>query len=297
MTRSGFITIAGQPNVGKSTILNGLLGTKLAIITKKPETTRDNIKGIFTEDNCQLVFIDTPGIHKPHDLLGKVMITQAQSSILEADIILFVTEKKYIFNKDDELIRSRLPKPGKKNKKVLLIINKVDRVKNKKILLPIMKKAREFYPFDEVIPICALKKKDIAGLFSVIKTYLDKGPFFYPEGQLTDRSEDFIIKETIREKILEITYEEIPHSIAVFIDNISEKKNSLKIFATIFVERTSQKSIIIGKNGSMIKKIGEAARKELEAHFDTHVYLDLWIKVFNKWKKDPRALTKFGYTS
>jgi GTP-binding protein Era len=297
MKRSGFITIAGRPNVGKSTILNGLLGEKLAIITKKPETTRDTIKGILTEGDCQLVFIDTPGIHKPHDLLGRIMITQARSSILEADIILFISEKRGLFDKDDLLIRDNFPPADKKeDKKVFLIINKVDRVKDKKILLPLMRKARDFYPFDEIIPICALKEKDIAGLLSIIKKNLNKGPFFYPEDQLTDRPEEFIIKETVREKALELTYEEVPHSIAVMVDEISENKNGLKIFATIFVERPSQKSIIIGKSGAKIKQIGETARKELEDYFGKHIFLDLWVKVFDKWKKDPGALKEFGYT-
>ena len=296
MTKSGFITIAGQPNVGKSTILNGLLKEKLAIITKKPETTRDNIKGILTDGDYQIVFIDTPGIHKPHDLLGRIMVTQAQSSILEADIILFVTEKKNIFRKDDILIKNRLPHPDKKDKKVFLIINKVDKLKDKKLLLPLMQKAHDFYPFDEIIPMCALKENDNEHLLSVIKNYISEGPFFYPEDQLTDRGEDFTIKETIREKVLDLTYEEVPHSIAVLVDNITENKETLKIFATIFVERPSQKSIIIGKNGAVIKRIGELARKELQDHFNKHIYLDLWVKVFDKWKKDPRALKELGYT-
>lgn len=282
--------------MGKSTILNGLLGEKLAIITKKPETTRDNIKGILTDGDCQIVFMDTPGIHKPHHLLGKIMVTQAQSSILEADIVLFVTEKKYLFRKDDERIKNRLPHPDKKNQKVFLIINKVDKLKDKKLLLPLMKEAYDFYPFDEVIPMSAIKQKDNDHLLGILKKHLAEGPFYYPEDQITDRPEEFTIKETIREKVLELTYEEVPHAIAVVVDDITETKKTLKICATIFVERTSQKSIIIGKNGAMIKQVGELARKDLQDHFSQHIYLDLWVKVFDNWKKDPRALKEFGYT-
>jgi len=297
MQKSGIIAISGQPNVGKSTILNGFLGEKVAIISKKPETTRDNIRGILTEKDCQMIFIDTPGIHKPHDLLGKIMLTRAQSSLMESDMILLITEKKIAFNSEDENILDRLPDP-KKGKKVILVINKVDKIKEKRLLLPIMKKAPELYPFDEIVPICALKQSDLDKLLKIIRSYLPLGPLLYPEEQLTDKSERFMIQEIIREKILAETYREIPHSVAVVIDEMDEEKSDgvLKIYATVFVERTSQKSIIIGKNGAMMKKIGEQARADIEQLLSRHVYLNLWVKVYEKWKKDPNALREIGYS-
>ena len=283
--------------MGKSTMLNGFLKEKIAIISKKPETTRDTIRGILTEKDCQIVFVDTPGIHKPHDLLGKVMLTRAQSSLMGSDIILFITEKKTAFNRNDENILERLPDP-KKGKKVILVLNKIDKLKEKRLLLPIMKKAMEAYPFDEVVPVCALRQDDLDRLLKIIKTCLPEGPFLYPEEQLTDKSEWFLIQEIIREKILTETYEEVPHSVAVVIDEMTEEKtdSALKIYATIFVERTSQKSIVIGRNGAMMKKIGELARADIEQLLSRHIYLDMWVKVREKWKKDPAALREMGYS-
>lgn len=297
MQKTGFVSISGQPNVGKSTILNGLLKEKLAAVSPRPETTRDLLRGILTEGDSQIIFIDTPGIHKPHDLLGKTMLTRAQSAILESDIILFVTEKKTAFNKDDENILARLPNP-KNDKKVLFVINKVDKVRDKKQLLPIMDKASKIYPFDELVPICALKEEDLTRLLEIIKKYLPEGPLLYPEDELTDKDNNFLIREIIREKILVITREEIPHSVAVVIDEIKEKggKKALEIYATVFVERTGQKAILIGKGGDMMKKIGQLARIEIEKLLDRHIYLNLWVKVYEKWKTDPNALREMGYS-
>lgn len=296
MKRAGIIAIAGQPNVGKSTILNGILKEKVAITSKRPETTRDLIRGILTEDECQMIFIDTPGIHRPHDLLGKVMLSRAQSSLMEADMVLFVTEKKLIFTAEDENIIKRLPDP-KKGAKVILVINKTDKIREKRILLPLIKKAGALYPFEEIVPLCALKPKDLAGLLKTIRGHLPEGPYLYPDDQLTDRSDMFHISEIIREKVLILTYEEIPHSSAVVIDEMKEDdKGKVVIHACIFVERTSQKSILIGKNGAMIKKIGELARGEIQQYLGKRVYLDLWIKVYEKWKKDPTGLREMGYS-
>ena len=281
--------------MGKSTILNGFLKEKVAIISQKPETTRDNIRGILTEDDCQIVFVDTPGIHKPHDLLGKLMLSRAQSTLMESDIILFVTEKNIAFNSEDELILQRLPEPDE-GKKVILVINKVDKVRDKKILLPLIDKATKMYPFEEIVPICALKQADIDRLLELVKTYIPEGPFFYPEDQLTDKSERFAVQEIIREKVLKNTYQEVPHSVAVVVDDIAEEDKVTRIYATIYVERTSQRSIVIGKSGSMIKKIGEEARPEIEELLSKRVHLDLWVKVFEKWKKDPRGLKEMGYS-
>ncbi|MFH1837194.1 MAG: GTPase Era [Candidatus Omnitrophota bacterium] len=294
MKKAGFVAISGQSNVGKSTILNGLLKEKLAIVTEKPETTRDNIRGILTENNNQIIFVDTPGIHRPHDLLGKIMLSRAQSSLMEADIVLFVTEKKIAFNAEDEGIIKRLPEPGT-GKRVILVINKADKVKDKRTILPLLKKASELYPFDEVIPMSALKEPDLERLLKVILSYLPESPFLYPEEQLTDKNNYFFMAEIIREKILTLLYKEVPHSVAVVIDEITEEKKMSHIYATIFVERVSQKAVIIGKDGAMMKKIGKLARTEIETLISRRVNLDLWVKVYKKWKKDPNALQEMGY--
>jgi GTP-binding protein Era len=225
------------------------------------------------------------------------MLSRAQSSLMESDIILLITEKKIVFNSADENILDRLPDP-KKGKKVILVINKVDKIKEKRLLLPIIKKAPELYPFDEIVPICALKQGDLDKLLKIIRSCLPLGPLLYPEEQLTDKSERFMIQEIIREKILAETYREIPHSVAIVVDEMNEEKSDgvLKIYATVFVERTSQKSIIIGKNGAMMKKIGEQARADIEQLLSRHVYLNLWVKVYENWKKDPNALREIGYS-
>jgi GTP-binding protein Era len=240
--------------------------------------------------------VDTPGIHKPKNLLGKVMLTRAQSTLMESDIILLITEKKLALNEEDRNIFNRLPDP-KEDKKVFFVINKTDKVKDKKLLLPIMQEAGELYPFTEIVPICALKQGDLDKLLGLIKKYLPEGPLLYPEEQLTDKSEQFIIQELIREKILTETYKEVPHSVAVVVDEMKEDdKGTLQIYATIFVERTSHKSIIIGKSGDMMKKIGGLAREDIERFLSRHVYLNLWVKVHEKWKKDPEALRDMGYS-
>lgn len=297
MTRSGFVAICGQPNVGKSTILNGLVKEKVAITSPKPETTRDNVRGILTDKDTQIVFMDTPGIHKPHDLLGKMMLSRAESSIMESDIVLFVTEKHTAFNKDDMNIRERLINSAR-GKKVIFVINKSDKVKDKKSFLPLMQKARDFYPFDDIFPMSALKNDDLERLLGIVRAYLPEGPFFYPEDQLTDRSDTFMIKEIIREKVLERTYREIPHSVAVTVESMEERTpgGMLDVSAVIFVERTSQKSILIGKNGEMMKRIGESARKDIEDLISRKVWLSLWVKVAEKWKKNPSSLRELGYS-
>jgi GTPase len=296
MKKSGYVAIAGQPNVGKSTLLNGLLKRKLAIISRRPETTRDNIRGILTEGDSQIIFTDTPGIHRPHNLLGKVMLTRAQSSLLEADIILLLTEKKFALNIEDMNIIARFPEMTD-GKQVILIINKVDRIKQKGSLLPIIAKAGKKYPFAEIIPMSALNTKNIEHLLSVIKSYLPERQFPYSEDQLTDKSDKFMIQEIIREKILTKAYEEVPHAVAVVVTDIQEdeKTELLNISATIFVERTSQKAIIIGKSGTMTRTIGQLARTDIEELLNRRVYLDLWVKVQDKWKKDPNALEEMGY--
>ncbi|MBD3379079.1 MAG: GTPase Era [Candidatus Omnitrophica bacterium] len=295
MKRSGFVAIAGQPNVGKSTMLNGFLMEKVAIISPRPETTRDIIKGIYTEDSCQIVFLDTPGIHKPHDLLGKVMLSRAQSSLMDSDIILFVTEKRLAFNDNDMKILDRLPEK-KEGKTVLLVINKIDRVRDKSLILPMMDKAQKLYPFDEIVPVCAKKRSDLVYLLKIIKRYLPEGEFLYPEDELTDRGTSFLIQEIVREKVLLLAREEVPHSVAVVVDELKEEDGVLTAYTTVFAERAGQKAIIIGKNGEMIKKIRRYAETDIQNLFGRKIALDLWVKVHEKWKKDPHALREMGYT-
>jgi len=297
MTKSGFVAICGQPNVGKSTIINGILREKVAITSPKPETTRDNVRGIFSEKDIQIVFVDTPGIHKPHDLLGKMMLSRAESSIMESDIILFVTEKHTAFNKNDENIKERLIASAG-GKKVILVLNKTDKVRDKKSLLPLIKKAQEFYPFDEIVPLSALKRADIENLLRIVRQYVPEGPFLYPEDQLTDRSDEFMVREIIREKVLEHTFREVPHSVAVTVDAMEERPGGkmTDITATVYVERMSQKAIVIGKSGEMMKKIGSASRKEIEKLIGRKVWLTLWVKVAEKWKKNPSSLRELGYS-
>ncbi|MFH1412079.1 MAG: GTPase Era [Candidatus Omnitrophota bacterium] len=295
MKKAGFVTIAGQPNVGKSTLLNGMLKEKLAIVTPKPETTRDNIRGILTEGSSQIIFVDTPGIHKPHDLLGKIMLSRAQSSLMDSDIVVFVTEKRIAFNDGDLNIIKRLPEPGT-GKTVILVINKSDMIKDKRSLLPILKKSTELYPFDDIIPVSALNKKDVEKLLSIIRSHLPESPFLYPEDEFTDKDDYFLVSEIIREKIMTLSHEEVPHSVAVVVDEMSEKEGLLHVQVTVFVERLSQKSILIGKNGSMMKRIGELSRPDIEHLLSRKIYLDLWVRVYEKWKKDPGALQEMGYT-
>jgi GTP-binding protein Era len=297
MERTGFVTICGQPNVGKSTLLNAMVGEKVAIVSPKPETTRDNIKGILTEDGIQIVFTDTPGIHRPHNMLGKYMVKHAQSAVSEADLIIFITEKKHALARADQNIIDTLPPPGS-GKPVILIINKVDRVKRKADLLPLLQKALELYPFAEIIPMSAIKEKDVKKLMPVIKKYIHEGKFMYPEGQLSDRPNNFFIQEIIREKVLECTREEIPHSVAVMVDQTKydKKLDVLEIYATIFVERLSQKGILIGKNGEMMKTIGQKARLEIKELLEKKIYLNLWVKVREKWKDNMSALEEAGYS-
>lgn len=298
MTKSGFVAIAGQPNVGKSTMLNGFLKEKIAIISPRPETTRDIIRGILTEEDYQIVFVDTPGIHKPHNLLGKVMLSRAQSTLMESEIILFVTEKKYAFNDDDMKILDRLPEPGNGHQKVMLVINKVDKVKDKKTLLPLMKKASEVYPFDEVIPICAFKEAHLDGILKVILKYLPEGPFLYPEDEITDKGSNFLIQEIVREKLLALAYQEVPHAIAVVVDELKPDEDTgvLTAFTTIYVERKTQRAIVIGKNGEMLKKVRKMAEDDIRKLFGKTIHLDLWVKVYEKWKTNPNALRELGYS-
>ncbi len=291
---SGFIAIIGPPNVGKSTLLNKFLGQKIAITSPKPQTTRNRILGIYNGDNCQIVFIDTPGIHHTRSLLHKSMVRLAKTSLGDVDIVLLLIGIEKGTNNNEMDIILRLLK--KTDKPAILAINKIDMIK-KENLLPIIESYDKLDCFDSIIPISALYGDGVETLREELKKTLSPGPQFFPPDMLTDKSEAFLISEIIREKIYYETREELPYSCAVTVERVEEdpERNLLTIMATIFVEKASQKGIIIGKNGRMIKKIGRNARMEIERIFSTHVYLELFVKVKKNWSSDTRSLRRLGY--
>ncbi|MFH1778953.1 MAG: GTPase Era [Candidatus Omnitrophota bacterium] len=291
--KSGYVAIIGKPNVGKSAVLNYLVGEKVAIVTEKPETTRDKILGILTREDVQVVFVDTPGIHKPRNLLGKHMTRIAKESLLEVDLIVFILDITSGITNEDEIIFNLLKDA---RKPAILLINKVDLV-SKSLALPLIDEASKIYEFKEIIPTSATKGDNMDVLLKKVIEYLPQGPKYFSDEQLTDKTERFLVGELIREKALELTWEEIPHSIAVLVEEFKErpKKKLIYIRATIFIERHSQKKIVIGHKGQMLKNIGEAARKNIEDFLKKRIYLDLWVKVNENWRKDPQALKMLGY--
>jgi len=288
---SGYVAIIGRPNVGKSTLLNAILGEKIAIVNPKPQTTRNRIVGIKTLPNAQIIFIDTPGIHLPKHKLGEAMVKIAMESLDEVDLVLFMSEPR---------------EPGKIEKVIMdlaknirtpvfLLINKIDAVK-KAELLPVIEKYREFHPFTEIIPISALSMNGIDLLLDRIYEYLPPGPKYYSDDLVTDQMEKFMAAEIIREKIMELTGDEIPHSVAVEVNNWTEREDGLvSINCNIYVERDGQKAIIIGRNGSMLKSIGSKARIDIENLLNTKVFLELWVKVKKNWRNDNQLLRELGY--
>jgi len=294
MFKSGFIGIIGRPNVGKSTLLNGILGEKLAIITSKPQTTRNRIVGIFNTENAQFIFVDTPGIHSARTPLNRIMVRTATETFADSDILLLVVEGGQEASPDDLLILESLKAiPAPK----FLLLNKIDLIR-KDQLLPQMDAYRQLHPFAEMIPISALTGEGIPQLLEEIWKYLPEGPRYFPEDMMTDSSERFVAAEIVREKILLLTHKEIPYSAAVVVDAFKEDeaKNLIRISATINVEKESQKGILIGKKGSMLKAIGTRARMEMEKFFAARIYLELFVRVRKDWTKDPKMLREFGYS-
>lgn len=291
--KSGFVAIIGRPNVGKSTFLNRVIGQKIAIMSDKPQTTRNKIQGVYTTDAAQIIFIDTPGIHKPKHKLGDFMVKVAQSALQEVDLILFMVNAVEGLGRGDEFIIERLKQV---QTPVFLVINKIDEV-HPDDLLPLIEQYRSLHSFAEVIPISALQGNNVETLLQQIKNYLPEGPQYYPAHQVTDHPERFIIAEFIREKALHLTREEVPHSIAVVIDSIERRENSDTVYvaATIIVERDSQKGIIIGKRGQMLKEIGQRARADIEALLGSKVFLELWVKVQKDWRNKMAQLRDLGY--
>lgn len=291
--KSGFISIIGRPNVGKSTFLNHVVGQKIAIMSDKPQTTRNKVQGVVTTDDAQMIYIDTPGIHKPKHRLGDFMVKVARNTLGEVDVILFMVNAEQKIGPGDRFIMEML-----ENTKtpVFLIINKIDLVHPDTLLETIISYQSE-YDFAEVVPISALNGNNTDKLLETLKTYLPEGPKYYPDEQVTDHPERFIISEFIREKVLHLTREEIPHSVAVVIEKIEreEDRDMVNIMATIVVDRDSQKGIVIGKRGALLKEVGTKARKDIEMLLGTKVFLELWVKVQKDWRNRPTRLKEFGF--
>lgn len=290
--KSGFITIIGRPNVGKSTLLNRFVGQKVAIMSDKAQTTRNRIQGVVTDEESQIVFIDTPGIHKPKHALGDFMLNAAYSALKGVDGILVVVNASEKIGPGDRLVIERVKQA---NIPVFLVINKIDLVTPDE-LLPIIDTYRQEHDFDEIYPISATEGNNVDALIKGIKEIIPEGPQYYPADQVMDHPEYFIVAEFIREKILELTREEIPHSVAVQVESMRRNEDDkIEIQAAIIVERSSQKGIIIGAQGSMIKKIGQRARRDIEILLGDKVYLDLWVKVQKNWRDRRTQLNDFGY--
>ena len=293
--KSGFVALIGRPNAGKSTLMNEILGKKVAIMSDKPQTTRNRITGIYTKEDVQIVFLDTPGIHKPKHRLGEYMVDVAEKTMRDVDILFCMVDASVDFKTGEEFIVERLKST---NLPIFLILNKIDLISKEDLLRKIDFWQRKLN-FAEIFPVSALKRDNVDQLIERTKKYLEEGPMFYPSDEVTDQPEKVVISEIIREKILKRTKEEIPHSVAVVIEQIEEKKKGevINILASIYVERSSQKKIVIGKQGQLLKVIGQDARRELENILGARIFLDLWVKVKEDWRNKNTTLSNFGYNN
>lgn len=294
MFKSGFVAICGRPNVGKSTLMNGLIKHKIAIMSPKSQTTRNKIQGVLTDEDAQIIFIDTPGIHKPHNRLSENMNKMAFSATKDVECIIFMVDGSEEFGVGDSFIIDKLKSV---NVPVFLVINKIDKLKPGTVE-DLKHHFKKLYNFYKIIPISALNLENTDLLLNEIKNILPEGPKYYPDGFLSDHPEEFVMAELIREKILYFTHDEIPHSVAIEIESIKKMKSGhLDVSAVIVVERNSQKGIIIGKNGAMIKKIGVAARKDMESLLGNKIYLTTFVKVEEDWRNSIHHLKEYGYNS
>ena len=289
--KSGFIGLVGRPNVGKSTLLNAIMKKKVAITSDKPQTTRNLIQGIYNDEDSQMVFVDTPGIHKPKHKLGKLLNKQTYLTFNDVDIILFLVDITEKLGKGDMFVIDMLKNV---DVPVILVINKIDKLPRQEILKKI-DEYKDLYNFDEIIPISAYKNDNVDRLISVLKSKLTDNIKYYDDETWTNVSTRFLISELIREKILELTDEEVPHSVSVIVDQIEYNNNAANISATIVVDRENLKKILVGKNGSMIKEIGIRARKDIEVLLGRTIYLDLFVKVITKWRDREKFLNEIGY--
>lgn len=291
--KSGFVTLIGRPNVGKSTLMNHLIGQKIAITSDKPQTTRNRIQTVYTDERGQIIFLDTPGIHKAKNKLGEYMVNVAEHTLKEVDVILWLVEPTTFIGAGERHIAEQL---NKVKIPVILAINKIDTIKNQDEILTFINAYKDICNFTEIVPVSALKEKNTEILTELIFKYLPYGPQFYDEDTVTDQPMRQIAAELIREKALRLLDEEIPHGIAVTIEKMTERKNGLMdIEATIVCERDSHKGIIIGKGGSMLKKIGSAARREIEDLMGTKVNLQIWVKVRKEWRDSELMMKNYGY--
>ncbi len=289
--RSGYVSIVGRPNVGKSTLLNTILGQKVSIVAARPQTTRNRILGIKNLPGAQIIFIDTPGMHRPRNLLGEAMVGSVREALHEIDLVLFVTEPGHDAGRDGLIVQSlqNIDKP------VFLLVNKIDSVRKPEVLR-IIDQYKELLPFREIIPVSALRKDGTDRVVEKILDYLPAGPKYYPDDLVTDQIERFMAAEIIREKIMRKTAEEIPYSVAVEVQEWTEREDGIvSISANIYVEREGQKGIIIGEKGRMLKEVGTLARIEIERLLDAKVFLQLWVKVKKGWRDDEKALHELGY--
>ncbi len=290
--KSGFIALVGRPNAGKSTLLNNLVNDKVAIVTNKPQTTRNVIRGVRTSEDMQLVFMDTPGIHKPRHKLGNTMIQKAYNSFRDADVIYYVIDATQKFGPGDRFVIEKLENV---DKPVILVVNKIDRY-SKDELIELLVAWQERFDFAEIVPISALKDLNVAQLIDATTPYLTDDIQYYDESQTSDQDESFLLAEIIREKLIFALQEEVPHSVAVVIENIDKKAKSTVVDALIVVERNSQKGIVIGKGGHVLKKIGTLARKDMEMKLQTKVYLNLHVTVEKDWRNNPRKVEKYAHS-
>ncbi|MBN2429297.1 MAG: GTPase Era [Deltaproteobacteria bacterium] len=289
--RTGFVSLVGKPNVGKSTLLNALLGQKVSIVSRKPQTTRNRILGIHNEADCQILFLDTPGLHQGEKALNRFMLEQALSACDNVDLILFLVEPG---DRVEALTERFLEALSGKRVKTLLVINKIDLFPREK-LLPVMQKYNEVFGFTEIIPVSALKGEGLEELLAALRRRLPKGPPLYPPDMISDLPERFFAAEIIREQILKLTHKEIPYGTAVYIETFNEKDDIVEIAAVIVVERETHKKIVLGHKGKMIRMIGENSRRGLEEFLGTRVYLKTFVKVVKNWTRSPGKMKEFGY--
>lgn len=289
--RSGFVGVIGRPNAGKSTLIDHIIGKKIAITSSKPQTTRNIIQGIYNEEDTQIVFVDTPGIHKPNHKLGKYLNEQAYYTTGDTDLLLFVVDASVPLGRGDEYV---LEKIKKSNKPVILVLNKIDELNKEQIYLKI-KDYSELYDFNEIVPVSALKGKNIDTLINVIKDYLPDQIQYYDKNDITNKPLTFTISEIVREKVFELTEEEVPHSLTCIVENMEKNKNNYLVQVAIIVDRDSLKKIVIGKNGSKLKEVGIRARKELEQLLNSKVYLETYVKTIKNWRDKEKYLQEFGF--
>ena len=289
--KSGFVSLVGRPNVGKSTLLNSIVGKKVAITSNKPQTTRNIIEGIYNDKDTQIVFVDTPGIHKPKYKLGKYLNKQAYYSINDVDIVVLLVDGSEELGKGDLYIIEKLKEI---NKPVILVINKIDKIKKEDIKLKIAE-YKDLYPFKEIVPLSALKKDNIKTLVDVLTKYLPDNIKYFDDDTYTNKQLEFLVSEIVREKVFNLTKEEVPHSVTCLVEQIKKEKNNYSINVAIIVDRDSLKKIIIGKQGNMIKEIGIEARKDLEELLENKVYLELFVKTIKDWRDKEKYLQEFGF--